>query len=361
MRFFKITVSILLLLILIAVIAAGCLIYFVNPNQLKPVLIQEARKAGYDIAINGRLSWTFYPRVAIEVPQMIAQSLNQNGTYIEVNDLRLGTEFGKLWRNQQDLSGKLYAASLRFGKFRVEKISADAAWENKILKLNDIKANAYNGSLTGKMNGSNLNSTPQWNWDIKLNNIQLQALLMDIAADNKINISGTGYINFQGNTSGKNPVSLTNNLNGLLDFAFKDGVIAGIDLNYVVRTVDSLFNKKDMPPSDGSHGTAYSDLSGNVMIQDGVASSKNLLLLSPAFTTKGIGTLGLEDHHIKIALAVSPQNINSEWQIPVNVSGTLRNPEISLDRDEIARMLAKEQILKVKEKASNWIQNFLNR
>lgn len=361
MRLFKITLSIVFLIIAIAILAAVALVYFVNPNQLKPVLIQEARKAGYDLTIDGDLSWNFYPRVAIEVPHLTIHAVGQTGTFVDIQDLRLGTALTQLWHNKETLSGKVYAESIRFGMFRADKVSAHAEWFNQILKLDDIDANAYGGSLSGIVNGSNFARIPQWDWNIKLEDIHLQSLLMDIAANNKISISGNGYINFQGNTTGKNKVDLTNNLNGALDFGFKDGVIEGVDLNYIVHTVDALLKKKDVPEADGSHGTAFSDLSANVAIRGGIANSDNLLLISPAFTTKGSGTLSLLDDVIKMDLRVLPLNMDTQWQIPINVSGTLSKPDVSLDKDEVARFLAKQQLQKMKEKASNWIQNFLNR
>ena len=68
MKWLKISFSILVLLVLISVLAIGSFLFFMDPNKLKPVIIEETKKrTGYQLAIDGVLSWSFYPNLAIKI------------------------------------------------------------------------------------------------------------------------------------------------------------------------------------------------------------------------------------------------------------------------------------------------------
>ncbi len=63
MKFLKILVSVLLLIVFVGVLAVVCLYIFIDPNKLKPVIIEEVKnQAGYDLNIEGNLSWSFIPQ-----------------------------------------------------------------------------------------------------------------------------------------------------------------------------------------------------------------------------------------------------------------------------------------------------------
>lgn len=57
--------SVLIAAILIAIAA---LVMFVNPNQFKPLIIEQAKaQTGFDLVIDGDISWSFFPHLGFEI------------------------------------------------------------------------------------------------------------------------------------------------------------------------------------------------------------------------------------------------------------------------------------------------------
>lgn len=364
MRFFKITFSILLLIAIIAILALGSLVLFVDPNRLTPVLVKEAKKAGYDLKIDGKLTWSFYPRVGIAVPHMTLQEMQQTTSFLEVNDLRVATELARLWRRKKSISGEIYIGQLHFAKLQMQSVSTLVTWENKILTLDQIQGQLYEGTIGGVFHLNEAATPPKWDWDVHFDNVNIQTLLNDLTPDSKLKINGgKGQLNFKGSTLGKERGELAKNLSGNLTFAISDGALAGIDLNYMVRLVDALINKTAVPTtSDQASQTMFNNFTGSVSIQNGIATSQDLLLTSPSFTTNGMGKVILASKEIQFDLLVkSQQDIQTQWQIPLIVTGSLVKPEVELNKAAIAKEVAKDQLQKVKDKAADYLTNFLNK
>ncbi|MBD1571756.1 AsmA family protein [Vibrio sp. S17_S38] len=61
--------------ILIAVLA---LVFFVNPNQFKPLIIEQTKaQTGFDLVIDGDIEWTFFPHIGFTIGK--TKLLNPNG------------------------------------------------------------------------------------------------------------------------------------------------------------------------------------------------------------------------------------------------------------------------------------------
>ncbi len=63
-----ITLSVVFCLFFVAIAA---LVFFVNPNQFKPLLVQEVKKStGLDLSINADINWTFFPSFGLELGEI---------------------------------------------------------------------------------------------------------------------------------------------------------------------------------------------------------------------------------------------------------------------------------------------------
>lgn len=361
MKWLKISFSILGLLILISVAAVGSLLFFMDPNNLKPVLIEETKKqTGYQLAIEGALSWSFYPALAIKVNGMSLSEPRQL-PFIELQGVRLTMDLLQLLQGNKKWGGKVAIDHMKLMNLNIEKVSTDVHWENHILLLDPIRASLYDGSLTGVAKGRDLSTLSRWEWDIKLTGIHIQPFLQDInGSDSKIKISGMGHITLQGNTQGKTRNQMLNNMDGEGQFSLTNGVVQGVDLNYFVQTADALINKQAINPPDNINQTSFSSLTGHLTIKKGVIETNDMLLTSSAFTTKGKGTVGLVSEVLNLNLLIAPnQDAKTQWQIPVSVSGEMSHPDIRLDMAEIEKFIARENIQKLKIKAEEQIQKHI--
>jgi|GEM_PF-1940318 AsmA protein len=359
MKTLKIIFYILCLIILIAVLAFGSLAIFVDPNKLKPMLVEEVRKqTGYKLVIDGKLSWSFYPRVAVKIDRMTLTPPNQTVPFIDAQDVRIGADVAQLIHSNEKLQGNVSISNVKLTNIHAENVSADLHWQNNALIIEPIKASFYGGTLVGTATGSNFSAVQHWKWNIQANGIQIKPLLDDANDGNsKIKIAGVGQMNMQAESSGKTREQVLNSLNGTLTFSIRDGVVEGIDLNYLFQSADALINKQPMPSPTNINETVFQSLQGTAAIKNGVAETNDMLLTSSAFTTKAQGSVELLSQSINLRLQLNPQQkAKTQWEIPVLITGRLNHPDIRLDTEEIQKFLAAQEIEKLKAKAVEQIQ-----
>ncbi|CZF77874.1 putative assembly protein [Grimontia celer] len=66
---------ILLGLVLLVVVAIGAIVAFINPNDFKPLITDEVKKAtGRELVIDGDISWRFWPSLGLSVEQLAFQN-----------------------------------------------------------------------------------------------------------------------------------------------------------------------------------------------------------------------------------------------------------------------------------------------
>jgi AsmA protein len=359
MKLFKIIFSIVCLVVFIAVLAIGSLIIFVDPNKLKPVIIDAVmKKSGYQLAIEGRLSWSFYPRIAVKIDHMMLSAPNQPAPFIDAKDVRMGADFSQLIQATEKLQGNLTISTLKLTNVHAENVSTELHWENNVLTLQPIKASLYGGTLEGTATGKNLSAVPRWDWDLQANGIQVKQLLDDVNGGNsKIKIMGVGQVKMQAQTQGSTREQVLNALAGTIGFSLNNGVLDGINLNYLFQSADALINRRPVEPPTNINQTSFESLRGTVALKNGVAETNDVLLTSSAFTAKAQGSVGLLSQNIDFQLRLKPQQTAStQWEIPVLITGNLSRPDVRLDTMEIQKFLAGQEIEKLKAKAVEQIQ-----
>jgi AsmA protein len=350
MKGLRIVFSLLALVVVIVAIAAICLTIFIDPNKLKPVLAEEVMKqTGYQLVIDGNLTWSFYPTVGVKAERMQLLTNNEKIPFVDLRNISIAMELSQLLRGNKKLQGDVHIGEVILMNIHAAKAHIGLHWQNNVLTMQPITANLYDGSVEGVAEGSKFSSMPAWNWSLQFSDVQLKKLLLDINGSTKLSVSGLGNIKLSAATKGKTKDQLLGNLNGASEFIIKNGSLEGIDLNYLLHSADALMNKKtvDMPPSGNQ--TNFDGFSGVLLIKDGVASTQNLLLSAPAFTTKGIATINIVNENIDSRLQVTPQqNARTQWEIPVLVTGSLSRPEVRLDTDALSMLVAKDQLEQLK-------------
>lgn len=366
MRFFKILFSILILFILICVLAIGCLIYFFDPNPMKPFIIDEVKKVtGYQLQIDGKLSWTFYPRLAIKAEHMLLTAPHQSMPLVDAYDIRMGTDVVALLHSREQLLGNVFISSIKTMGIKAEKISTNVHWQNNVLTLSSLEATLYEGKLEGLVIGENLSSIPHWKWNFQVKDIQVKPLLIDAnGSDSKIKINGIGEFKVQAEAQGKTREQILRGLNGTSIFSLKKGWLEGIDINYFIKAAEALLNKDkesiDLPVD--SKQTAFDSLTGSAYIKNGVVYTEDTSLIAPSFTTKAEGNVVLISSALDLELEVKPvlENSKKQWIIPILITGDLRHPDVRLNMMQIQKLLAGMQIEKIKEEAVKQIKKHVH-
>lgn len=358
MKLVKILFSIVLLIVVVAAIAFACLTMLVDPNKLKPVLANEVLKStGYELKIDGNLSWSFFPRLGVKVEHM---TLNEphHPAFIDLRDVTIASEIRQLLQGTQKLQGELHIGSVRLFNLQLSEAYVGLHWLSGMATFEPIKANLYNGTLKGIAHGRTLSVDPHWDWSMQANNVQLKPLLQDVnGAASKIVISGVGDVSMTAETHGKAKAQIFKNLNGISEFSITKGALEGIDINHLVDTANAVLNGSSVTGASHLDYTSFQSFTGVAAIKEGVATINNLMLVSPALTTTGIANIDLNTQRIECKLQMTPLRLEKmHWTIPVLVQGDLHNPSVQIDGETLKVQVANEQFQKVKSKVAEEVK-----
>jgi AsmA protein len=362
MKAVKILISLIVLVVIVCAFALGSLVYFVDPNKLKPLIVAKVKNdTGYLLSIDGKLSWSFYPHIAIKIDHAVLTAPNKKQIFADAYDVRLATDLSDIFHASENLHGNLWIANAKLKGVKLEEIAAtlDLNHQHHSLTVSDIKAWLYGGKLEGSIIGRNMSALPQWQWDMKCNDIQIKPFLQDAnGQDATIKISGTGFLMVQGETLGKTREETLSHLNGKGEFNLKDGNIEGVDLNYYIQMADVLLNKKSNVQAVNDKQTSFRSLTGSFVINDGVANISNAILVAPSFMAKAQGNIGLLTDALALSLQIKPElpDVKINIDIPVLVKGDINHPELRLDMLALQKDITVLEIQNVKDKAIKQIQ-----
>lgn len=354
MKLLKKLVAAVALLAVVGVLAIVALVFLIDPNKLKPVIVNEVmKKTGYHLVIEGDLTWSFYPTIGVKVKRISLRAPDEKETFADLHNVTIATQLTQLLQGKEKLQGKVHISDINLAKVRIQNARMNLHWQNNILTLDQISGSLYQGSFKGIVHAKELSATPNWDWDIKADGVQLKLLLEDMNGTNtKIKLSGIAKLNLQAETRGKNKEQLLHNLNGKSDFILKNGSISGMDLNYFIQTADALISQQPIA-GENSNETRFESLTGSIDIRQGVAESNNLLLTSSSFITKGQGSFDIVNQMLDYKLFITPTNTAKlKWPLPVLVDGNLHDPSIRLDIMTLKTLISKDQIERVKDRVN---------
>lgn len=266
--------------------------------------------------------------------------------------------------------GSIKVDEAQANKIRLTNIDVPINFQNSVLTLAPMTANFYKGSLQSHVKVNVSSATPQISLDAKLNNIQMGDLSKDLNdVDSKIQMSGTANADLQVTTAGTGSDSIVKNLNGTSHFSITNGVLDGVNIGGMIDSAYALSKGKPLPPS-GANQTNFGNLTGTAVIQNGVINNNDLVIDSPRFDTRGIGTINLVNQKIDYRLQTSVKQDFQEKKkdvlnlhglpIPILITGSLSNPSIRLDTDMLLKLIAQQQIENMKQKTAEQIQKKIN-
>jgi len=261
-----------------------------------------------------------------------------------------------------NITGLLAIDHLNIGSFHLSEVMLPFRYDNKQWAFHGFKAKAYQGVLTGDA----IFQFPTFTLNGQLTQIDLAALQKDFNAQkSKLSVMGKGDIQFQ--------IVHTKNSVGLARFIVKNGVLNGIDLNYLIDNARALLKGKKVKHPD-SHQTAFLSLQGSLILNSGNIQNNALILQTPQLTIKGHGQWALStkkmEYHLQLVLHASlnqkhPSDNLYGIPVPFIVKGSLQNISIELDTVFLANALLQYHLHSAANKKhhhSKWndlLQSFL--
>jgi len=234
-------------------------------------------------------------------------------------------------------------AGLDIGRLKVSgltltNVNAKAVVKDGRMVVEPLAAALYGGRVGGRFVLDGTGDVPRLVFRQSLDGVQTGSLLADLAETDRL----TGKAQFALNldTAGRTSDEMLSALNGDMDFELVDGVIRGFNITHALQTAVALFDRKAPPPS-ASPDTVFQDFRGTAKVEKGVIRSNDLKAVLPNLNVTGAGSVNLAtqalDYRLDATVPKGQAAIDAGLgklagkSVPVKISGSLSDPDVSAD------------------------------
>jgi uncharacterized protein involved in outer membrane biogenesis len=254
-------------------------------------------------------------------------------------------------------SGNITANVLQYDQLVINNLRSGVTISRGIINLSPITSGLYGGQETGQIT-ANLMSTPMLvTVATKLQNVQANDLLSAVSSvKNTLYglLATTGNLRFSAASS----ADIARTLNGNLAVNLSNGRIAKIDILNELASIGKFAGVR----KSGQAMTNFAKMSGNFIINNGVAQTNNFQAAIDGGTLAAQGDVNLANQALNLHVtAVLDKNVTQqaggtgvggfmqtalannqgELVIPVIVTGTFDSPHFAPDLQKIADMKMK--------------------
>jgi len=251
---------------------------------------------------------------------------------------------------QLDLSGNITLGKLKILGAQMKDMRLGIHGKGGQLQLTPIQAALYNGHYDGNINLDVRTDTPNIALNENLTSVNVGPLLQDVLG--KELVSGTANIAAQLTAAGTDMDRIKKSLNGKANFRFQDGKVNGVSIGQMIREAYAKLKKKPAPPKT-ENATDFAEMSGSIVITNGIVKNNDLSAKSPLLRIKGEGKVDLPREQINylVNAAIVESNEGQAGKeleelksltIPVKVTGNLTDPKFSLDLVPVLQKRAKK-------------------
>ncbi len=225
-----------------------------------------------------------------------------------------------------NLDGSLQIGALKAFDVKVQKLHVDVKAKDGIMKVTQLAANLYNGTLASSITVNAAQAQPGFAAIAKLDRVEIGPLLTDALKMNFL--SGKGSIALNLTTQGNLVNLLKKSLNGTISANLADGAVKGINLAKSIRDFRSGGDKTQA--ASNMEQTDFSELKATFRIADGIAHNDDLSLKSPFIRVAGNGDINVgQDSLNYLVKATVTGNIEGQGgkddvtglTVPVRLSG----------------------------------------
>lgn len=357
MKWLRSLLLVILLLFVVGVLVIAALMWFVDPNKLKPALVEEVKKrTGYTLNMAGQLAWSIYPTLGVRIDHATLVAPGQTAAFADLKDVTIATSPSQWLMGHETLKGDIHIAALQFMNMKAERVYVGLDWQDNVLTLQPISAALYDGHMTGTFHGRNFETVPQWDGNIQLDKVQIKPLLQDLHGVGKLTLSGALQLSMQMQLQGATKDALLRSMSGDGEFSIDHSALEGIDINYWVQAAQALL-RQQANTAVQTNQTVFDHMAGTLFMKNGVLTTNNFLLTSSVFAVKAIGDIDLPNATLDYQLDVMPMNMDKlRFGVPLLVSGSIYDPSIKLDDMKLKMIIANDQFDKVKTKVKEQVK-----
>ena len=245
-----------------------------------------------------------------------------------------------------DLRGTLAANSVKVSDLRLSDLKSTVSARNGRISLEPMSASLYGGQVSGLVALDASGKQARLSINQTMKGVQAVSLLTDFAEMD--NIEGLMNARFTGTGRGNSTTALIESLTADVSFDLQDGLVKDMDIWHEIRRARALLRRKAPPPAPSPQQTEIKTMSLKGRIADSVFSSDQIVAEIPFLQLTGSGALGLIEQNLdfrfRAKVIETPVFEDGEdledltgLSIPVDIEGTMDDPEIGVDLADLAK------------------------
>lgn len=258
------------------------------------------------------------------------------------------------------LKGSVNIGELTASGTKVRNLKVTVKTNGAKMALKPIKADFYQGLLVSAIMIDTKATSNKVIVEHNMDKIQAGPLLTDLAGSELL----TGLGNFDADLKIDKPFSdiPLKSAHGNISFTLSDGAIYGVDVfGMMQKGLSLLYPEVKEATDDGDKKTTFALMEMDADINEGILKTNTLKIESPYLKIKGKLTIDLVKMTIKGTiepelLDIPEQLVSDKYKkligmpIPVNLSGSLLEPNVSIDAKKLILNTQKKKIDKEKDK-----------
>jgi AsmA protein len=238
--------------------------------------------------------------------------------------------------NYVDAQIRISANEAVLGEARFSPLALDAKLAGGILKTGTANLGAYGGQVSGEMILDATSGAPSFAMHSDIVGVRALPLFQGLAEFERIDGKLQAKLSLR--SAGTSQRALMANMQGTAFVNFQDGVIRGINVAQMIRSLTT--SKQSGWQDSEAQTTDLSQLSASFRIDKGQAVTTDFNLVGPLVRVTGAGTIALDTKMMgfrvepKLVMTTEGQGRTSEpvgFGIPVMISGSWSQPQIYPD------------------------------
>jgi AsmA protein len=249
-----------------------------------------------------------------------------------------------------DVDGTLTAGAMHAAGMDLTHLRVIVASHEGLTHLSPITASLYGGLFAGDVSLDQRGAEPTWNLDEHLTGVDLVRLLAHSGA--KGHASGRANVTMKLKARGMSSDQLLNSLEGQVDANVTEGALEGVDVNYELGKAQQLLDRPSAASTVDTHRTPFDDFKLSADIADGIATTHNLTIVSPAFKIVGDGSVNLPAQGLNLNLTASllKSPTTTLVDVPFKIAGRYSDPSVRVDLGTLAKTQLKQKLKDVLKK-----------
>jgi AsmA protein len=264
------------------------------------------------------------------------------------------------------VDGTMKVGSATVANLRATQFSATVAAKDAVTRVAPMRAQLYGGGYLGEITVDSRAAVPSVKIEQTLSNVDVAGLLKDFAKSSRF--SGRGNVTTSLTAKGLGGDEFLATLNGRATAALNNGAIEGVDLWFEINRAMTLVQQQTLASGSSSGRTKFDEFKASADIVNGVATSKDLSIVSQNLRVAGAGTVNLVsqalDYKVNATVLKQPTSgpataANTLALVPVTITGSLASPKVSPDLQGIAKARLQQELDKHKGELQQKLQDQL--